>query len=71
MDNENPTAPGFDWLGARPRTLARVYLNVTTGKRYAAVIESGGIVELEPLSGPCIYARIERLADANLWRRIN
>ncbi|WP_370599598.1 hypothetical protein [Pseudomonas nitroreducens] len=50
---------------------ASAYLHVPTNKKYSVCLEAGGVVELEPINGPHIYVRLDRLADANIWQRIN
>ena len=71
MALENAAAPVFDRLGAASHTLAQAYRHVPTGKRYSVMLEAGGVVELSPLCGPSEYVSLQRLADANIWQRIN
>lgn len=71
MALENAAAPVFDRLGAASHTLAQAYRHVPTGKRYSVMLEAGGMVELSPLCGPSEYVSLQRLADSNIWQRIN
>lgn len=71
MALENAAAQVFDQLGANPHTLAKAYHHVPSGRKYSVTLEAGGIVELEPLNGKHIYVRLDLLADANIWQRIN
>lgn len=50
---------------------ASAYLHVPTGKRYSVMLESEGFVELAPIQRVSEYVSLQRLADANIWQRIN
>ncbi|HBO3174879.1 TPA: hypothetical protein L4S00_002654 [Pseudomonas aeruginosa] len=47
-----------------------VFRHKPTNRRYIAVLEAGGSVELQEASGHSTYASIEALGNAEVWENV-
>lgn len=50
--------------------IGQTFRHKPTNKRYNAVLEEGGAVELQGIDGRSTYATAEALNDSEVWERV-